>query len=64
MLPRPRCLCQVVVKGDRTRAILHKLKWRVQFVGRTGARYTFGQMRDLTMKPIFSLMGIACSQLA
>jgi hypothetical protein len=36
----------------------------VQFVGRTGERYTFRQMRDLTMKPIFSLMGIACSQLA
>ena len=64
VLPRPRCLCQVAVKDDRTRPILHKLKWRVQFVARTGARYTFPQMRDLTMKPIFSLMGIACSQLA
>jgi hypothetical protein len=44
--------------------ILHKLKWRAQFVGSTVARYTFRRMRDLTMKPIFSLMGIACSQLA
>jgi hypothetical protein len=40
------------------------VKWRVQFVARTGARYTFRQMRRMTMKPIFSLMGIACSQLA
>jgi hypothetical protein len=28
------------------------------------ARYTFWRMRDTTMKPILSLMGIACSQLA
>jgi len=51
-------------QGRPDEPILHKLKWRVQFVARTGARYTFPQMRDLTMKPIFSLMGIACAQAA
>jgi hypothetical protein len=44
--------------------ILHKLKWYVQFVVETLERYTFPQMRHMTMKPIFSLMGIACAQRA
>jgi hypothetical protein len=30
----------------------------------TVARYNFALMRRMTMKPILSLMGIACSQLA
>jgi hypothetical protein len=44
--------------------ILHKLKWRRQFVVVALERYNFALMSRLTMKPIFSLMGIACSQLA
>jgi hypothetical protein len=36
----------------------------VQFVAGTADRYTFPQMRHMTMKPIFSLMGIACAQAA
>ena len=49
--------------GDRTPPILHKLKWTGICAG-TVRRYTFPQMRHLTMKPIFPLMGIACAQLA
>lgn len=45
-------------------AILHKLKCRVRFVVGTVERYNFRQMRHMTMKPIFSLMGIACAQAA
>jgi hypothetical protein len=37
---------------------------RVQFVAGPLERYNFRQMRHMTMKPIFSLMGIACAQLA
>jgi hypothetical protein len=35
----------------------------MQFVARAVARYN-PAMRHMTMKPIFSLMGIACAQLA
>jgi hypothetical protein len=34
----------------------------MQFVAGTVASYNFDQMRRMTMKPILSLMGIACSQ--
>jgi hypothetical protein len=36
----------------------------VQFVVEPVERYNFALMRRMTMKPICSLMGIACSQLA
>jgi hypothetical protein len=36
----------------------------VQFVAGPLERYNSPQMRHITMKPILSLMGIACAQLA